>query len=117
MAEPERSFEANTRGKGTILGAVIISVAFHLVSALATYCALRALVLDIPLGSVLFVSMVVNVVSLAPISINGWGASGRWIRPFAYTNRRRQRRGLGSGTIGPGNPRDVILSRRNSLYD
>jgi len=67
------SLQVYLNSKGTILGAVIISVAFHLVSALATYYALRALGLDIPLGSVLFVSMVVNIVSLAPISINGWG--------------------------------------------
>ena len=59
--------------RGTISGAVLMSVAFRLVATAGTYSGFRALNVDIPLGSVLFVVSVINLVSLVPVSINGWG--------------------------------------------
>jgi len=59
--------------RGTTLTAVALSVGFRLVTAISSYFGFLAFGIDISFGTVLFISLLVNVISLVPISINGWG--------------------------------------------
>ena len=59
--------------RGTTLNAIAISVAFRLVIAIGSYFEFLALGVDISFETVVFISLLVNVISLVPISINGWG--------------------------------------------
>ena len=70
--------------RGTTLNAVAISVAFRLVAAIGSYFGFLALGVDISFETVFFISLLVNAISLVPISINGWGLrEGAFV--FLYT--------------------------------
>jgi uncharacterized protein (TIRG00374 family) len=58
---------------GAILGAVLISVVAHIVAGSMIGCDFRALGIDVPLRTVIFISALSSIVSLIPVSINGWG--------------------------------------------
>ena len=59
--------------KWSILGAVIISLVFRLVKAAGTYFVFLAIGIDVPFETVLFVSLLIQTITLVPITINGWG--------------------------------------------
>ena len=59
--------------RGTTLTAVALSVGFRLVGGIGSYFAFLALGVDISFGTVLFISLLLNVIAMLPISINGWG--------------------------------------------
>ncbi len=59
--------------KGTTLMAIAISIGLRVMGAIASYFAFLAFGIDISFGTVLFISLLLNVISMLPISINGWG--------------------------------------------
>ena len=59
--------------RGTTLMAIVISLAFRVVTATGAYVAFLAFGIDISFGTVFFIALLLNVMSLLPISINGWG--------------------------------------------
>jgi uncharacterized protein (TIRG00374 family) len=62
-----------TRKKRTMVYAFIISVVFHLLSAVGSYCSLRAMGFDVSLLSVVLIIPLVNLIAQVPISLNGLG--------------------------------------------
>ena len=68
-----RSLLLYVERRGTTLTAVAISVASRLVAAIGSYFGFLALGVDVSFGTVLFISLLLNVISMLPISINGWG--------------------------------------------
>jgi uncharacterized membrane protein YbhN (UPF0104 family) len=62
-----------------------LSIAIHLITALAGWCAARAIGADIPLVYCLFLVLPVILVTVVPISIAGWGVrEGAMVAAFAY---------------------------------
>jgi len=62
-----------TDKKGTILGTVLISMAYLALTVTGTYIGFLALQVDVPLSTVFFLTLLINIISLIPISINAWG--------------------------------------------
>ena len=69
-----------TQKKSTMVYAFLISVIFHLLSAVASYFSLRAMGYDVSFVSVILIIPLVNLIAQAPISLNGLG-----LREGAFT--------------------------------
>lgn len=67
------SIAVYARSPRAVLISVTISMAYLLTTAIATYVGFRALQVEVPLGTAVFISLLINVVRLIPVSINGWG--------------------------------------------
>ena len=67
------SFLVYSDKKTVLVSAVILSFGVHLVAGLIIYCDFLALDVSVSIGTVILISAIASIVSLIPITINGWG--------------------------------------------
>ena len=70
---------------GALVPIFILSVAIHLMTAVAAWCAARAVAADLSLFNALILVLPVILISIVPISIAGWGVrETAMVAAFAY---------------------------------
>lgn len=73
------------RSPRTMVPIFLLSMIIHLLTALAAWCAARAVSADLSLINAVFLVLPVALISVVPISIAGWGVrEGAMVAAFAY---------------------------------